>query len=171
MKLNDGIININELSKYKHNAVLGYIYLAEYMLFKYHIDNGISEEDHNDYMNNIGIFITDTMSYYNRNKVRCIVYTDNHDSCRGFIAYRNDSKTKGIYIVSLYVDKEYRHNHIASKLLNAVIKETNKNTYMSLIADFNEASKHLFESFGFKYNNKSNINHMSEYKLEILKGE
>jgi len=42
---------------------------------------------------------------------------------------------------------------------------------MSLIADFNEASKHLFESFGFKYNNKSNINHMSEYKLELLKGE
>lgn len=170
MKLNDGILDINELSKHKHNAVIGYIYLAEYELFRYHTENGISEEDYGAYINNVGTFINDTMKYYNKNKVRCIVYTDNNDVCRGSIAYRDDSKTKGIYIVSLYVDKEYRHNYIATKLINAVIKETNKTTYMSLIADFNKASIKLFESIGFKHSNKSNINHMSEYKL-VLKGE
>ena len=81
--------------------------------------------------------------------------------------YRNDSKTNGIYIISLYVDKEYRRSYIATKLINAVIKETNKTTYMSLIADFNNASIKLFESMGFKHNNKTNITHMNEYKLVL----
>ena len=167
MKLNDRILDINELSKYKHNTVIGYIYLAEYELFRYHIENGISEEDYGAYINNIGTFINNTVSYYNKNKVRCIVYTDNNDTCRGFVAYRNDSKTNGIYIISLYVDKEYRRSYIATKLINAVIKETNKTTYMSLIADFNKVSIKLFESMGFKHNNKTNITHMNEYKLVL----
>ena len=56
--------------------------------------------------------------------------------------------------ISLYIKKEYRGKGFGKRLLEAILQEGRKvglHTVIARIAEGNEISVHLFESFGFKY--------------------
>lgn len=143
---------------------IGYVYLAEYELFKWHVNHGVSEEDYGDSANNIGTFMNDIKMYYDKHKAKSVVCIVD-DVPRGFVGYRKDGNA--IYIVSLYVDKDFRNKGLARKLVERVHKLTNCTKMKSLISDQNTESKRFFTKLGFEKQGESNIHSMSEYVLNL----
>lgn len=124
--------------EFKHagTSEMPYIYLAEQKLCEDHINHGIDEDDYGCRLHNIGTFEDDIKTYYHKHKVRCIVARIN-GICRGFI-------------VSLYVDEDFRNKGIATKMVEKMYRFTGHNTLKALIADYNEVCQKFATGIGFK---------------------
>lgn len=151
--------NINAVNQFN---IFGYICLAEHELCVQHISNGIKEDDYGASTNDIGMFINDISKYYISHDTECVVAMIDGASI-GFVAY-NKVNNGELYIISLYVDKEYRRLGIATRLIDEVLKYDYEYAKV-LIGDFNKESINFFNKLGFKLSAKSEIIGMSEYRL------
>lgn len=154
--------------EFKHagTSEMPYIYLAEQKLCEDHINHGIDEDDYGCRLHNIGTFADDIRTYYHKHKVRCIVAKIN-GICRGFIAFRVEPYHT--YIVSLYVDEDFRNKGIATKMVEKMYRFTGHNTLKALIADYNVVCQKFATGIGFKKIKDSNIYGMGEYMCEVNK--
>lgn len=105
------IYDFRNMKESDKKEAYSYILLAEYDLFKIHLENGVSEEAQGVHPRNLGRFVYDIRSYYDDINVNALLYLDT-GLYRGFIAHRKDAD-KGEYVVSLYVDKDSRKNGVA----------------------------------------------------------
>ena len=161
------IIDYKKMNESDIKEAYAYILLAEYDLFRIHLENGVSEEAYGVHPRNLGRFVYDIRSYYDDKSVNALIYLDT-GLYRGFIAHRKDVY-KGEYIVSLYVDKDSRKNGVAETLLRKVIENTREDKITVLVGDFNTPAINLYKKLGFKPLDKSNIKGMTEYQL--VKGD
>lgn len=157
------IYDFRNMKESDKKEAYAYILLAEYDLFRIHLENGVSEEAYGVHPRNLGRFVYDIRSYYDDKSVNVLLYLD-RGLYRGFIAHRKDVD-KGEYIVSLYVDKDSRKNGVAEALLRRVIENTKEDKITVLVGDFNKPAIALYEKLGFKVLGKSNIHGMTEYQL------
>lgn len=152
--------------KHAGTSEMPYIYLAELRLCEDHINHGIDENEYGCRMRNIGTFVDDIKTYYHKHKIRCVVAKVD-GICRGFIAFAVEPYHT--YIVSIYVDEEFRNKGIATKLVSKVNIYTGHNTLKALIADYNDTCKKFATGIGFKKIKDSNIYGMGEYMCEVNK--
>ena len=61
-----------------------------------------------------------------------------------------DETLRYVYVHSIYTEPEYRRQGIARKMLNTIIEYCREKKFKTLTLHAVEASKSLYESFGFK---------------------
>ena len=61
-----------------------------------------------------------------------------------------DVTLRYVYVHSIYTEPEYRRQGIARKILTTIVDHCRKNKFKTLTLHAVEASKPLYESFGFK---------------------
>jgi L-amino acid N-acyltransferase YncA len=61
-----------------------------------------------------------------------------------------DETLRYVYVHSVYTEPEYRRRGIARKILTTIVDYCRKNKFKTLTLHAVEASKPLYESFGFK---------------------
>ena len=163
-------INVLDYSSLKDKDKVdayGYMLLAEYELFKMHSEHGVTEDEYRVHPRNLGRFLNDIKGYYESKHIFASV-AEESGYYTGMIVTRKDPN-KGLYIVSLYVDEDFRKNGTASTLLKHVINNTKEDKVTILVGDFNKPAISLYEKFGFKTLGKSSIKGMTEYQL--VKGD
>ncbi len=142
-----------------------YMLLAEYELFKMHSANGVTEEEYGVHPRNLGRFLADIKGYYESKHIFATI-SEESGYYTGMVVTRKDPD-KGLYVVSLYVDEDFRKNGTASALLKYVIGNTKEDKVTALIGTFNKASLGLFTKLGFKELGDTNIKSMKEYQLAL----
>lgn len=156
------LIRVEDIHTSNKFDIFSYIIMAEYKLYKYHIENGISELEYGTSDINISSFISGISDYYIKHDTKSIIATVN-DHPVGFIAY-NKIIDGELYIVSIYVDSVFRKSGVATSLIKEVMK-SEWDYCKVLIANFNTESKNLFTKLGFELLYESDIHGMSEYHL------
>ena len=158
------IMDYKKMKDKDKQSAFEYMLLVEYELFKLHESNGISEHNYN---NSLGKFSYIIKDYYSSSSIDSLITVD-HGYYIGMLTHRKDN-VKGRYVVSLYVDKDFRKNGIAYKLLKYLIDNCKEDRVTVLVGDFNTPAINLYKKLGFKPLDKSNIKGMTEYQL--VKGD
>ena len=161
------IIDIKKIDQKDKFEAYEYMFLAEYDLFKLHQRNGITEDAYGVHPRNLGRFVNDIKCYYEDKSVDGYLAINNGFYV-GMLIHRKDPQ-KGRCVVSLYIDKDFRKNGVASALVKSVIDNCEEDKITVLVGDFNKPAIALYEKLGFKVLGKSNIKGMTEYQL--VKGE
>ena len=165
--MNSNELYVMDYKKMKENdkqSAFEYMLLAEYELFKLHESNGITEPNYNDSLDRFSYVIKD---YYSGSSIDSLITVD-HGYYIGMLTHRKDN-VKGRYVVSLYVDKDFRKNGIAYKLLKYLIDNCKEDKVTVIVGDFNTPAINLYKKLGFKMLEKSNNKGMTEYQL--VKGD
>ena len=156
-------VDIKKIEQKDKFEAYEYMFLAKYDLFKLHQRNGITEDAYGVHPRNLGRFVNDIKCYYEDKSVDGYLAINNGFYI-GMIVHRKDPQ-KGRYIVSLYIDKDFRKNGVASALIKSVMDNYKEDKFTVLVGDFNTPAINLYKKLGFKVLGKSNIEGMTEYQL------
>ena len=121
------LVKISEINQKDKLEAYGYMFLAEYDLYKLHKRNGISEEFYNIYGANIGRFVNNVRTYYDDKNIDGYLVVSNGFYI-GMLIYRNDPQ-KGKYLVTLYVDRNFRKSGIGTHLVKTLIDSSTENKF------------------------------------------
>ena len=158
------VMDYKKMKESDKQSAFEYMLLVEYELFKLHKSNGITEPNYNSSLGRFSYIIKD---YYSSSSIDSLITVD-HGYYIGMLTHRKDD-IKGRYVVSLYVDKDFRKNGIAYKLLKYLIDNCKEDKVTVTVGDFNTPAINLYKKLGFKVLGKSNVKGMTEYQL--VKGD
>lgn len=127
-----------------------------------HQANNVKYYDNNE----LGMFIHNTLKYYNESKV--LEYRDK-DIIRGIVGYKYiDNRC---YISTVYVDEAYRKSGIATSLIAGITAFSSREVFV-VVGKFNTPAIKLYEKLGFvrvedsKFVKDNNLEGMVEYILK-----
>lgn len=140
----------------------GFYAIAEWEIFKMHLANNIKYYDNNE----LGIFIHNTLKYYNESKV--LEYRVGN-TIRGIVGYKYiDDRC---YISTVYVNEAYRKSGIATSLITSITAFSIEEVFV-VVGEFNTPAIKLYEILGFvkvedsKFVKANNLEGMVEYRFK-----
>lgn len=157
------IVDYGDISNVIENQDTWAFYaIAEWELFKMHLANNVKYYDNNE----LGMFVHNTLKYYNESKV--LEYRDK-DTIRGIIGYKYmDNRC---YISTVYVDEAYRKSGIATSLIAGITAFSSQEVFV-VVGEFNTPAIELYKKMGFtkvensKFIKDNNLEGMVEYKFK-----
>ena len=136
----------------KFDTAFGYLVLAEYKLYEYHIKAKIKHFVENSEYTQSNYYIDDIESMSKRNDTYIYILKYGDKFC-GYIIFKKDGiPGRNIYISQLYINTEARKMGFAKLLLDKVEKVTKKVKYNKIYLDVAKVNKEaikLYESFGY----------------------
>ena len=157
------IVDYGDISNVIENQdTWGFYAIAEWELFKMHLANNVKYYDNN----GLGMFIQNTLKYYNESKV--LEYRDKN-IIRGIVGYKYIDDR--LYISTVYVDEAYRKSGIATSLIAGITTFSTRETFV-VVGKFNTPAIKLYEKLGFvkvddsKFIKDNNLEGMVEYILK-----
>ena len=104
-----------------------------------HLANNVKYYDNNE----LGMFIQNTLKYYNESKV--LEYRDKN-IIRGIVGYKYIDDR--LYISTVYVDEAYRKSGIATSLIAGITAFSSREAFV-VVGEFNTPAIKLYEKLGF----------------------